>query len=149
MSRRRCRRGRRRAIGNYAVKRVLGAGATGIVYLAKDRALQRKVAIKVLSAGLGFFSAADRQRLAQRFKREARTVAKLCHAAIVPIYEADLDGDEPFFVMEYLAGGSLDDRLRTALEHVRRAAPGTLRRSWPRWSAPSVMRMPAASCTAI
>jgi serine/threonine-protein kinase len=101
-------------IGNYTVRRVLGAGATGVVYLAKDRALKRKVAIKVLSARLGLFTAADRERLAARFTREARTVAKLTHPAIVPIYEAALDGDEPYFVMEYLPGGSLQDRIRAA-----------------------------------
>jgi serine/threonine-protein kinase len=101
-------------IGNYTVRCVLGAGATGVVYLAKDRALKRKVAIKVLSARLGLFTAADRERLAARFTREARTVAKLTHPAIVPIYEAALDGDEPYFVMEYLPGGSLQDRIRAA-----------------------------------
>jgi serine/threonine protein kinase len=100
------------SIGGHAVKRVLGAGSTGIVYLAKDRALRRKVAIKVLSPPVGFLTTEQRWRLAERFKREARTVARLRHEAIVPIFEADLDGAEPYFVMDYLAGGSLEDQLQ-------------------------------------
>jgi serine/threonine-protein kinase len=102
------------AIGGYVVKRVLGTGATGIVYLAKDRALRRKVAIKVLSPHLGFVTAHERQRLARRFEREAQTLANLRHEAIVPVFEAELGRGEPYFVMEYQPGGSLQDRLREA-----------------------------------
>ncbi len=97
-------------IGGYTIRRLLGAGASGVVYLAKDRALGRKVAVKVLSPRLGFLTADERRRLARRFEREAQALARLGHAAIVPVYEARLGEREPFFVMEYLPGGSLRDR---------------------------------------
>jgi serine/threonine-protein kinase len=102
------------SVGGYAVKQILGAGATGIVYMAKDRTLGRKVAIKVLSPKQTLMSGEDRRRLAERFKLEARVVAKLRHPAIVPIYEAELEHGEPYYVMEYLSGGSLQERLRAA-----------------------------------
>ena len=103
-----------RTVGDYVIKRQLGAGATGIVYLAKDRALRRKVAVKVLSPQLGFLTAEERQRFARRFEREAQTLARLCHSSIVPVYEARLDQRPPYFVMEYQPGGNLRDRMAQA-----------------------------------
>jgi serine/threonine-protein kinase len=101
-------------IGGYVVRKELGAGSTGVVYLAKDRTLRRKVAIKVLSPRLGFLTAEERRRLARRFEREAQTLARLRHESIVPVYEARLDEGSPYFVMEYLPGGSLRERLTGA-----------------------------------
>ena len=99
-------------IGEYVVKCMLGAGATGIVYLAKDPSLRRKVAVKVLSPQLGFLTADERVRLARRFEREAQTLARLRHDSIVPVYEARLDGHPPYFVMEYEPGGSLRENAK-------------------------------------
>ena len=135
-------------VGGYPVKRVLGAGATGIVYLAKDRTLGRKVAVKVLSPRLGFSTPDERRRLAERFKREARLVAKLSHPAIVPIYEA-----EPAWRAAILRDG-VPVRRQSArpaprpLPASRRARLRRLPRSWPRWRAPCAMPMRTASCTA-
>jgi serine/threonine-protein kinase len=100
-----------RNFGDYTIKRELGSGVSGVVYLAKDRALRRKVALKVLSPRLGFLTPQERRRLARRFEREAQTLARLRHEAIVPVLHARLQNDEPYFVMEYLPGGSLRDRL--------------------------------------
>jgi len=79
----------------------------GIVYRARERQLEREVAIKVLPFTLAF----DRE-LVERFLREARTAAALEHTNIVPIYRVGRRGDVIFFVMKLLRGQSVSDRLR-------------------------------------
>jgi len=96
----------------YQRVRELGRGGMGIVFLARDLQLHRVVAIKLLRRELSA-SADDRAR----FRREARLMARLTHAAIVPIHaygEAALPGGEQvaYFVMRYVDGESLAERLR-------------------------------------
>ena len=69
--------------GRYAVERELGRGGMGVVFLARDLALDRLVAIKLLPPALA--ASADRRA---RFLREARTAARLSHPNIVPIHSA-------------------------------------------------------------
>jgi serine/threonine-protein kinase len=76
------------------------------VYLAQDSTFDRQVAVKVLAAGLG--ENADNR---ERFRREARAIAMLEHAAVVPVYDYGEDGGQLFLVMRYMQGGSLRDRL--------------------------------------
>jgi outer membrane biosynthesis protein TonB len=76
------------------------------VYLAHDPEFDRQVAIKVLPAQL----AQDSQFL-ERFRREARTIAALEHPAIVPVYDFGQHEGQPYLVMRYMPGGSLDQRL--------------------------------------
>jgi serine/threonine-protein kinase len=89
-------------LGRYRVVRRLAASAMSEVYLARQVSLERDVAIKVMHAD------AARDLVARgRFAREARTQAALAHPSIVPVFEHDDKGPLPFFVMPYVAGGSL------------------------------------------
>lgn len=91
----------------YEFERVIGTGGMGTVLLATERALERRVAIKVLHD-----DAAGQAELRERFRREARTAARLTHPNIVPLLTfGDVDG-EMYFVMGYVDGETLADRLR-------------------------------------
>lgn len=94
--------------GEYSLQRELGRGGMGIVYLARDVQLDRDVAIKVLPSHLAR-SAASRER----FLREARTAAGLSHPNIVPIHRVGEADGFVFFVMSYVEGETLGERLRT------------------------------------
>src|SRR5713226_4706842 len=85
--------------GRYVVERELGRGGMGVVFLARDVALDRLVAIKLLPPALS--AAAERR---ERFLQEARTAARLAHPNIVPIHAVEQHGDLVFFVMGYIAG---------------------------------------------
>ncbi len=93
-------------IGRFEVLRELGRGAQSIVYLCNDPHLQREVAIKTLH-----FAEAD-PRLNAYLLAEARTVSKLRHASIVPIFEAGEQDGDPYLVFEYVEGESLAQMLR-------------------------------------
>ena len=95
--------------GQYDIERELGRGGMGVVYLARDVKLDREVAIKVLPPLLA--GGAD---VRERFLREARTAARLSHPNIVAIHRADEIDSRVFFVMGYIAGESLAERLRRA-----------------------------------
>ncbi len=91
--------------GRYTIKRELGRGAMGIVYLAWDDKHSRMVAIKVLS---GEASAAIGRA---RFLREINIAASLNHPHILPLYDSDATDDALYFVMPFVDGESLRDRL--------------------------------------
>lgn len=93
--------------GQYHIERELGRGGMGVVYLARDVRLDRLVAIKLLPPALA--TSGDYR---ERFLREARTAAQLSHPNIVPVYQADEIAGHAFFVMGYVEGESLADRLR-------------------------------------
>jgi len=94
--------------GEYSLERELGRGGMGIVYLAREVQLERLVAIKVLPAAL-----AERPGFRERFLREARTAAQLSHPNIVPIHRVGEAGGFVFFVMAYVDGETLGNRVRT------------------------------------
>src|SRR5581483_3884190 len=94
--------------GRYRVDRLLGRGGMALVYLAHDEALDRPVAVKLLSDTL----AADEEYRA-RFLREARVAARLAHRNIVRIYDAGEQDGRPYIVMECVPGGTLDQVLLT------------------------------------
>jgi len=94
---------RRATIGEYEVLGLLGRGGMATVYLAHDIALDRKVAIKVMSPHL-----VAGEGMAERFKREARTAGSLGHPHIIPIYAVKEAGDLLFFVMKFVEGRPLD-----------------------------------------
>ncbi|MBI3891985.1 MAG: serine/threonine protein kinase [Candidatus Wallbacteria bacterium] len=93
-------------IPGYRIESELGRGGMGIVYMATQLALDRRVAIKVLSPEL------SRQAvLVQRFDKEARVLARLSHPRIIQIIDKGRTGDLFYFVMEYVAGTSLRKRI--------------------------------------
>ena len=94
--------------GEYSLQRELGRGGMGIVYLARDVQLDRDVAIKVLPAHLAGTTVAR-----ERFLREARLAAGLSHPHIVPIHRVAEANGFVFFVMTYVEGETLGERLRT------------------------------------
>jgi eukaryotic-like serine/threonine-protein kinase len=94
--------------GRYSLERELGRGGMGIVYLARELRLARPVAIKVLPRAL----ALARPELREKFLREAQTAAQLSHPNIVPIHHVDEAGAFVFFVMAYIEGETLGERVR-------------------------------------
>jgi Protein kinase domain len=95
--------------GQYEIVRLLGRGAMGAVFLARERALEREVAIKVLPPeGSG-----DGER--ERFRREARIAARLTHPNIVPLHSFGDAAGVLYFVMGYVRGESLRSRLRRGM----------------------------------
>jgi len=94
-------------LGSYRVLRVLGSGGMGIVFVAEDPDLQRRVALKVMKPVLAANPSAR-----ERFLREARSMAKLSHPRIVTIYQVGEDRGVPFLAMELLEGESLEVRLK-------------------------------------
>jgi serine/threonine protein kinase len=93
-------------IGRFKVLRELGRGSQGVVYLAQDPRLEREVAIKTLAAHFPLDS-----DLQSRLMEEARTVSKLQHPNIIPVYEAGEHNGKPYLVFEYVQGITLRDLL--------------------------------------
>jgi eukaryotic-like serine/threonine-protein kinase len=94
--------------GRYQRRRLLGSGGMANVYLARDRVLDRDVAIKVLR-----HEYASNAQFVERFKREARSAASLSNPNIVGIYDRGETEDGTYYiVMEYVAGTTLEDRIR-------------------------------------
>jgi WD40 repeat protein len=100
-----------RRLGRFELFEVLGWGAFGTVYKARDTRLDRLVAVKVPHPG-------QPPAMAARFLREARSAAQLHHPVIVPIHEVGEDQGTPYLVSELVAGSTLADSLRA-----RRYAP--------------------------
>ena len=93
-------------LGPYEIQSPLGAGGMGEVYRARDKRLDRQVAIKVLPAGLSSDIA-----LKQRLEREAKAVSKLSHPHICTLYDIGHQDGVDFLVMEYLEGETIEHRL--------------------------------------
>jgi len=103
----------------YLIERELGHGGMGTVYLAQDMSLQRSVAIKVLPPDL-----AVREELRERFLRETRMAASFSHPNIVPVHAVEEHPDLLCFVMGFIEGETLGQRIRrggplTATEAIR------------------------------
>lgn len=90
------------AIGRYIVLDMLGRGGMGVVYLAYDPELDRRVAVKVLRTRAS-------HRVRQRLEREARALARLSHPNVVQVYDAGVHRGLLFMAMEYIEGHALDD----------------------------------------
>ena len=101
--------------GGYEVEGELGRGGMGVVYLARQIKLNRRVALKMLTGHYG-------PDELQRFLAEAETAAGLHHTNIAHIYEVGEHDGAPFYSMEYVEGGSIADRLRKELPTPRDAA---------------------------
>ena len=97
--------------GKYELKRMVGKGGMGAVYLAQDLTLDREVAIKVLPPDIS-----QDPQVIKRFQQEARTAAKLDHTNIIPIYRVESEGGLNYFVMKFVSGTSLEDVLEQQKE---------------------------------
>jgi serine/threonine protein kinase len=94
-------------ITGYRIERLIGRGGMGTVWLAVQESLRRPVALKVLSPRL-----ASDQDFVQRFQAEARAAAALSHANVVVVYDVGEDGGTHYLSMEFMAGGSLEQKLQ-------------------------------------
>lgn len=93
-------------IGRYQIKRKLGEGGMAVVYLAYDPVVSREVALKLLPTRY-----LHNPTLRGRFEQEAKTIAKLEHAAIVPVHDFGEHEEQLYLVMRLMSGGSLAQRL--------------------------------------
>jgi WD40 repeat protein/tRNA A-37 threonylcarbamoyl transferase component Bud32 len=95
-------------LAGYRIESLLGLGGMSVVYLAEDLRLKRRVALKLLAAGL-----AEDESFRDRFLRESELAASIDHPNIVPIYEAGTTEDLLFIAMRYVEGRDLKDRLQS------------------------------------
>ncbi len=93
-------------LGRYRVLRLLGKGGMGVVYLAEDTQLQRKVALKVPT-----FAADERPDVLERFYREARTAARLNHPNSCPVFDVDQADGRHYLTMAFIDGEPLSRRV--------------------------------------
>ena len=105
-------------IGLYEIKSELGRGGMATVYRGYDPRFEREVAVKVLPREL--LHADPQFRL--RFEREAKIIAQLEHSAIVPVYDVGEADGQPYFVMRYMNGGSLSERIQAGVSSIEEAA---------------------------
>ena len=103
-------------ISHYRIVEKLGGGGMGVVYLAEDTRLDRKVAIKFLPAEV-----ATDERAKQHLLREAKTAATLDHPNICAIYEVGEEDSHSFIVLQYIEGETLAARLKRHLPDLREA----------------------------
>jgi serine/threonine protein kinase len=96
-------------LGRFELRRQLGKGAQATVWLAFDPRLEREVAVKLMHLGASANSV-------NQWLQEARSVSRLNHPHIVPLFEADVQGEQPYLVFEYVPG-------RTLAEHLRARGP--------------------------
>src|SRR3954466_15714995 len=92
--------------GRYRLEAKLGSGGMSTVYLARDETLDRSVAIKVMHREMS-----EQADQLQRFRQEARAVAKLSHPNVVGVIDAGEDGGYPYIVLEYVEGETLKQRI--------------------------------------
>jgi serine/threonine protein kinase len=96
-------------LAGYVIESLVGRGGMGVVYLAQDLRLNRRVALKILPPEIS-----GDERFRARFVRESRIAAGLEHPNIIPIYEADEADGELFIAMRYVGGSDLEELIRRA-----------------------------------
>src|SRR5580658_7855612 len=94
---------KRRTIEHYEILRRLGAGGSGVVYLANDALLQRPVVLKILRTGM-----LSAEQMRTTVLREARLASAIEHPNVCAIYEVGESGDEAYIAMQYVPGQPLD-----------------------------------------
>ena len=101
-------------LGEFRLLRRLGEGGMGVVFLAEQPSLGRRVALKLVRPDLLYFRGAR-----ERFRREAEAVAGMAHPSIVPVHAVGEENGIPYFVMEHVPGAGLDE----LIDHFRRRGP--------------------------
>jgi serine/threonine protein kinase len=96
-------------VGSYQIEELLGRGGMAAVYKAYHPALDRYVAIKVIDAALG-----QEPDFIERFRREARAIARLDNIHIVPVYDFSEHNGQPYIVLKFIDGQTLRDRMKAA-----------------------------------
>ena len=94
-------------LGRYRVRRRLGAGGMGVVYVAHDPQLDRNIAIKVLRTVSAGTKASDGTEGRRRLLREAQAMARLSHPNVVSVHDVGMVDDQVFIAMEYIEGSTL------------------------------------------
>ncbi len=92
-------------LGRFELRRQVGKGAQATVWLAFDPHLEREVAVKLMHGGVS-------ANAVNQWLQEARSVSRLNHPNIVPVFEADVHGEQPYLVFEYVPGRTLAEHLR-------------------------------------
>ncbi|MCL1899833.1 MAG: Stk1 family PASTA domain-containing Ser/Thr kinase, partial [Promicromonosporaceae bacterium] len=96
--------------GRYEIRSRVARGGMATVYLARDRRLDRHVALKVMHSHLA--DGTDGAAFVSRFRREARAAARLTHSGVVAVYDQGVDGETSYLTMEYVPGSNLRRELR-------------------------------------
>lgn len=107
-----------RQLGHYALEKELGRGAQGVVYLAEDVRLRRKVALKVLTN-----AGARSPEVRERFRREAEIPSKLEHPGLCGVHEVGEENGIPYIAMQYLRGTTLASLIQRARQGTAAPSP--------------------------
>jgi serine/threonine-protein kinase len=101
--------------GRYEVLENIGSGAMGAVFKARDPMMDRVVAVKTIHASALIGPLAEQYR--ERFTREARAAGRLAHAGLVTVFDAGVEGETPYLVMEFVPGRTLEAVLNSGEQY--------------------------------
>ena len=125
-----------RKLGRFEIIREIGKGAMGVVYLAHDPKIDRKIAIKMISLPAGL-SPDEARESGHRFVREAQAAGKLQHPNIITIYDVVEEDGRSYITMEYIDGETLEHYARPGSSSLSRRSSPSPPRPAPRSTTPT------------